>query len=121
MKNTKSQQSEHHNHKESHDATLEEETSLDQGTEGQGTVSDPETIDLANQEEDLEDEMINHVESSEGERDLALEKTDLETALETETVTMHQEAEIVTIGHETALEIQTETEIILEKIDRVKA
>ena len=45
MKNTKNQQSEHHNRKERDVVTLEEETTLDQETEGQGMALGPETTD----------------------------------------------------------------------------
>ena len=43
MKNTKNQQSEHHNRKERDVVTLEEETTLDQETEGHEMALGPET------------------------------------------------------------------------------
>lgn len=43
MKNTKNQQSEHHNHKEKDVVTLEEEMTLDQETEGHEMALGPET------------------------------------------------------------------------------
>jgi fibrillarin-like pre-rRNA processing protein len=117
VKSTKSRQSEHHSHKEKGAETLEEETSLDQGTEDQRTVLEIEMIGHGSQEEDLEDGMTDLEENSE-ERDLALEKTDHVRVLEIETVMMRQEAEIVTTDQGTVLEI--EMEIILGKINHVR-
>jgi hypothetical protein len=99
VRNTKSQQSEHRNHKESHAVTLEEEKTgenqeadLEEETTDLVTALDQEMIDLENQEAVLDSETTSHAVNSDQGKDLAL-------------VTTGHKIEIVMIDHVTALEI----------------